>query len=28
LGQNTVSSTGVVGNIDTVVANTQNDPFV
>jgi len=28
LGQNTVSSTGVVGNPDTVTSNTQNDPFV
>ena len=28
IGQNTVSSTGVVGNPDTVTSNTQNDPFV
>jgi len=28
LGQNTVSSTGVVGNIDTVTSNTINDPLV
>jgi hypothetical protein len=28
MGQNTASSTGVVGNPDTVVSNTQNDPFV
>jgi hypothetical protein len=28
MGQNTVSSTGVVGNIDTVTSNTQSDPFV
>lgn len=28
LGQNTASATGVVGNPDTVVSNTQNDPFV
>jgi hypothetical protein len=28
MGQNTASSTGVVGNIDTVTSNTQSDPFV
>jgi hypothetical protein len=28
MGQNTVSPTGVVGNSDTVYANTQSDPFV
>jgi len=28
IGVNTATSTGVVGNIDTVVSNTQNDPFV
>lgn len=28
LGQNTASSTGVVGNPDTVSANTLNDPYV
>jgi len=28
IGVNTATSTGVVGNIDTVTSNTQNDPFV
>ena len=28
LGQNTASTTGVIGNADTVTANTLNDPFV